>query len=220
MTTKPLQSILACCAWLAFALPASADLAPTGLRSITITFDGTDAKYPDDLDPFTEELSKEDLTTGPFRYEKTGENTGDLWFTNWNEGSETYTGVFKLTFRSATSGTFHKTYTGTYTGYILGNFVISAMDATEPPLASAKTVRMESGEVAKFMLKGEAQDVRKSGLSFKITEAPKSGKLNTAKLPKVTYEPKPGFKGKDKFSFIVKEGKTASKPATVKLVVK
>ena len=220
MTTKLLQSALVTCACLGFALPVSAGLAPAGLNSITVEFDGTDATYMDDLDPFTVALTNADLTTGPFRYERTAENTGVLDFTNWTDDSETYTGTFTLTFTSATAGTFYKDYKGTYTGYISGTFVIHAMDASGRPVAKGKTVRLEPDEKVKFRLQGEGLDVRKSGLVYKITNEPKVGKLNTQKLPVVTYQPKPGFTGTVKFTYIVKEGKTASKPATVKLVVK
>lgn len=225
MRTKFIQSALVTCACLGFAIPQAEGNAPNGLNSMTVVFDGTSATYSDDLDPFTVALTNADLTTGPFRYEKTSENIGKLSFTNWIDGPETYTGLFTMTFTSATEGTFYKSYSGhtpmgSYSGYISGSFLISAMDASERPVAIAKTVRVEPDKKVKFRLQGDAADVRKSGLVYKIKEEPKVGTLNTRKLPVVVYQPKPGFKGTVKFSYIVKEGKTASKPATVKLVVK
>jgi hypothetical protein len=220
MKTKLLQSALVTCACLGFAIPQAEGSAPARLNSITVEFDGTEATYMDDLDPFTVVVTNADLTTGPFRYEKTAQNIGKLDFTNWTEDTETYTGTFTLTFTSATAGTFYKNYSGTYTGYISGTFVILSMDVAGRPVAKGKTVRLEPNQKAKFRLQGKGLDVRNSGLVYKITKKPKVGKLNTSKLPVVVYQPKPGFRGTVKFDYIVKEGKTASKPATVKLVVK
>ncbi len=220
MKTKSVRSLLLACAIPGFALPARADFAPAAINSITVRFNGTGATYNSDLGVFTEILTNATLTTGPFRYVKASANVGKLNFTNWTHDSETYTGSFRLTFTSATGGTFHKNYTGTYNGYISGTFVVTAMDVPGTPVARALTVRMKPNEKAKFRLKGKGLDVRRTGLAYKITKKPKAGKLNTKKLPVVVYVPKPGFTGTEKFSYIVREGKSSSKPATVKLVVK
>lgn len=220
MTTRILQSILVTGACLGFAIPQAEGNAPDALNSITVEFTGIKATYFDDLDPFTVSLTKDDLTTGSFRYEKTAENTGILRFTDWADEDETYTGTFTLTFTSSTTGTFYKDYTGTFTGYISGTFEILAMDVPGKPIAKAKTVRLKPNEKAKFSLKGKGLDIRESDLEYKIVQKPTIGKLNTKNLPVVIYQSAPGFTGTVKFTFIVKEGKTASKPATVKLVVK
>ncbi|MCB1132704.1 MAG: hypothetical protein KDN05_16390, partial [Verrucomicrobiae bacterium] len=57
-------------------------------------------------------------------------------------------------------------------------------------------------------------------MKFEITRKPKVGKLVANKLPKVVYKAPKGFKGTVKFTYLVKEGKTKSKPATVKLRIR
>lgn len=198
----------------------SAEFAPEEIIGITVEFTPTDATYPSDEDPFTVALTAAELTSGPFKYKKTAANVGQLNFTDWSEGKETYTGSFELTFTSADGGTFYKTYSGSYTGFISGDFKITLMDDPRKPVAKSKTVSTKKGKKVQFRLQGEGFDIREAGLDYKIVKEPKTGKLNVKKLPLVVYQPKPGFTGTVKFTYIVKEGKTASKPATVKLVVK
>ena len=105
-------------------------------------------------------LTQADLTTGPFRYEKTSNHIGKLNFTNWTHDSETYTGTFTLTFTSDKAGTFYKNYTGTYQGYISGSFVILGMDAVgrrwrgEKPCASSLGKTLDSVSTAKAWMSG------------------------------------------------------------------
>ena len=219
MTTKFQSFTFLCLAGLGSMLPASAGLAPAALNSITVEFVGTKATYPDDRGTWVENLSKDDLTTGPFRYSKPAPDTGVLSFTNWQHSGETYTGSFTLYFTSASEGTFYKDYTGSFTGYISGTFRITAMDVPGLPVAKGKTVNVKKNQRTGFRLQGKGLDIRDTKLGFMIVSEPKVGKLNAKNLPAVVYTPKSGFTGTVKFTFAVKEGRSVSKPATVKLVV-
>lgn len=218
MKTQLFSAAAIACAALGFAAPhaaAAIDL-PEKINGINIDLNGTKATYPDDLGPLPLRLKKEDLADSPFRFVKTGDNTANLVFTDWDD----YTGKFALTFQTPTSGTYHKTYTGPFTGFVSGTFTILRIDSAERPEAKGRQLTVEAGKSVRFKLKGEKQDIGGKPLKFIITDKPKTGTLNTKKLPNVVYKAKKGFIGTVKFKFVVKEGKTKSKPATVTIKIR
>lgn len=223
MTARLFRACVAAAAGFTAFLPqmADADFAPSGdVTRIKVAFTGTEATYSDDLGPFTLDLRHADLTTGPFRYRKTGADTCVLGFTNWMEGDGTYSGSYQLTFTSWTTGTYYKPYTGTFNGYIRGTFELLAVAAVGPPVAENMTVRVDEGKKEKIKLDARGLDYPQKKLKVKIVKKPKVGKLVVKKFPKVIYKPKPGYTGNVRFRYVVREGKSKSKPATVKLKVR
>lgn len=204
------------------ALPIGASLAakaPSGVKSVKVRLTGKSATYSDDLGLFVIDLKSSQFASGQFEYKKKSANEGTIKFTSWNKQGGTYSGTFAFTFKSATGGTYREDYTGTYNGYVSGTFEIVSLDAPGNPKAKGAKVKVKSGGKKTFKLKAKTKDIRKGGPTFKITQKPRVGKLVTNKLPKVVYKAPKGFKGTVKFKFIVKEGSSKSKPATVKLKV-
>ncbi len=199
---------LACPLW-------AAGNAPAEINSITLDFNGTSATYTDDLGRFRVKLGEADLTSGSFRYAKSGENEGRLSFRNWDK----YSGVFILTFTSRSGGTFLKNYTGPYKGYISGTFSIPNMDAAAPPVAYDRTFKLARNTSRTITLPGVGRDLPRSRLKFLVIQKPRLGSVNIRKLPTVIYTPKRGFKGTETLRYSVREGSSESKPATIKFVV-
>ena len=190
------------------------------MNSIIVKVTGKEATYADDLDSWTVDATSDAMKAGAYRYTKSSANVGKLEYFNEVSGSETYSGTVTLTFTSTTAGTFYDEYTGSYTGYVKGTFKILAMDVAAPPIASAKTVQVKMNQNKRFLLPGKARDIGMPAIKYVIVSQPSVGKLITKNLPEVVYQPKSGFTGTVKFKYLVKEGKTASKPAIITLVVK
>ena len=199
----------------------AAGFAPAGkVTRIKIAFEGTTATYPDDLGPFTLDLKQADLTTGPFRYQNTGSDTCRLNFTDWEEGDGTYSGSFRLKFTSWTEGTYFKPYTGTYNGFVRGTFKLLAVAVVGNPVAENMTVGVDEGKKEKIKLDARGLDYPQKNLKVKILKKPRSGKLSVRKFPTVIYKPEPGFRGNDRFEYLVKEGSSKSRRAKVRLKVR
>ena len=194
-------------------------LAPSAVRSVTLDFDWVKATYPDDLGDERITLTAADFKGPVFSYKKVSKNTGVITFSKWVQGSEVYSGTFTLDFESRTSGTSREDYTGSYAGFIDGTFEIKNLDSPKRPKALPATVKVKSGGKESFKLKGKGEDIG-TQMKFQIARKPKVGKLVANKLPKVVYKAPKGFKGTVKFTYLVKEGKTKSKPATVKLRIR
>lgn len=194
-------------------------LAPSAVKSVTLDFNWVKATYPDDLGDERITLTAADFKGPVFSYKKVSKNTGVITFRKWVQGSEVYSGTFTLDFETRTSGTSREDYTGSYAGFIDGTFEITNLDSPKRPKALPATVKVKAGGKKSFKLKGKGEDIG-TRLKYKVTRKPKVGKLVTNKLPKVVYKAPKGFKGTVKFTYIVKEGKTKSKPATVKLRVR
>ena len=193
-------------------------LAPSAVRSVTLDFDWVKATYPDDLGDERITLTAADFKGPVFSYKKVSKNTGVITFSEWVQGAEVYSGTFTLDFESRTSGTSREDYTGSYAGFIDGTFEIKNLDSPKRPKALPATVKVKGGKKS-FKLKGKGEDIG-TRMKFQIARKPKVGKLVANKLPKVVYKAPKGFKGTVKFTYLVKEGKTKSKPATVKLRIR
>jgi hypothetical protein len=220
MIAKYSPCALFACACLGFAVPtASAGLAPNGIKSARVETKTTSATYPEDLGKFVLKLQKGKLDGGTYVYKKISSKSGRITYSDVPDFDGLYSGTYKFTFISATQGTFVDNYTGPFSGTNRGTFKILAMDVAARPVAKAKTVRTRPNHRKKFMLKGKGKDISKSDLRYVILSKPKVGKLIVKDRPRMIYKPKAGFTGSVKFRYLVKEGKTKSKPATVTIKV-
>ena len=207
---------------MAMPVTATSEWAPSGIKSSLIEIEVTDATYMDDLGRDVLHMHVEEIQNGTYVYVKVSSNVGRVTYFDVSENDgldEEYSGTYDFTFTSATEGTFVDKYTGPYNGTNSGTFKILSFDATTRPVAKSKTVKVKPNKKKRFRLKGTGMDYPKSTLRYKIIKKPRVGKLVLKNLPKVIYKPKPGFTGKVKFRYIVKEGKTKSKTATVTLKV-
>ena len=220
MTTKYSPCALLACACLGFTVPtASAGLAPNGFKSARVETITTSATFPEDLGKFVLKLRKGQFDGGTYVYKKISSKMGKITYSNVPDFDGLYSGTYKFTFTSATQGTYVDDYTGPYNGTNRGTFKILAMDVAAKPVARAKTVRTSPNQRKQFMLKGKGKDISQSDLRYVILSKPKVGKLIVKNRPRVIYKPKVGFTGTVKFRYLVKEGKTKSKPATVTIKV-
>lgn len=87
----------------------------------------------------------------------------------------------------------------------------------DKPVAQPQTQTLPMGITSEFTL--NATDAEGDTLSYLITSKPKRGKV-TLNGNVVTYTPKKAdFQGKDRFKFKAKDGKSASKPAKVNILL-
>ena len=192
--------------------------APASMVSIRIRLVATEATNPDDLGSDTLFV-----TAAKFRenisYEKVSRNVGRFTYTDDRQDSGVYSGTVDLTFKSATTGKWFQNYTGSRTGTTSGSFRIISMNLPKAPVAEDMKVEVIAGKSKTFRLRATGSDIPNNNLRYQITRRPKVGRLVGAKGLKLTYTPKRGFTGKVTFKYLVVEGKTMSKPATVTLRV-
>ena len=84
------------------------------------------------------------------------------------------------------------------------------------PFAFSQRINLYQDE--SIQIKLVAEDIENDTLVYKIIDAPVSGKI-TGKFGDFTYTPKPGFLGKDTFSFRADDGHSESNTVIVSLSV-
>ncbi len=84
------------------------------------------------------------------------------------------------------------------------------------PFAFSQRVKLYQDESSDIKL--VAEDVENDRLVYTIIDLPENGEI-IGQLPNFTYKPKPGFVGKDTFSYIADDGHTKSNTVIVRLSV-
>jgi uncharacterized protein (TIGR03437 family) len=88
---------------------------------------------------------------------------------------------------------------------------------SDRPTATPQTVSLDEDTMA--VLKLEGNDPGLGRLTFKIVSQPANGNL-MGNAPNLVYKPALNFNGKDRFTFVVNNGRLDSEPATVELNVR
>ena len=95
--------------------------------------------------------------------------------------------------------------------------ILQGPPANLKPVAKDATLTTRKNKKVGFRLKGT--DANKNPLTYEIVSRPKNGTLHGT-LPNLTFTPKKGFTGTAKFTYRIHDGRTYSKPATVRIRVK
>jgi len=84
------------------------------------------------------------------------------------------------------------------------------------PIAKSQEVNTSEDTPVAILLEGE--DELNDSLRFRVTTLPLHGELSGV-LPNITYTPHPNYNGQDGFGFMVNNGTSDSKEASVKIVI-
>ncbi len=93
---------------------------------------------------------------------------------------------------------------------------LTITDRNNPP--DAKGRRLKTKKEQRLPIELKATDADDDPLQYRIVTHPNHGKL-TGKPPSLVYHPQPGFKGDDRFDFVVSDGIDSSEQTTISITV-